>query len=65
MQVCCPAPKGKVKEVDRESGKEASDNVTEAVRQDVVAFSMQVQICKGEEENLDMQLMALEFVLPC
>ena len=44
LRVCCPAPKEKVKEVDQEAGMEASENVVEAVRLDVIAFSMQVQV---------------------
>ena len=44
LRVCCPTPKEKVKEVDQEAGMEASENVMEAIRLDVIAFSMQVQV---------------------
>ena len=41
LRVCCPAPKEKVKEVDQKAGMETSENVMEAVRLDVIAFSIQ------------------------
>ena len=40
---CCRAPR-KPREVFKDAGKEASENVTETVRPEVVAFSLQAQV---------------------